>query len=179
MVNNNDNKKYDFTNISMIGRFAYAVMCAEKYAVTKYPKKDWRPLFARMWKGTSENFDEWYYRFVEILPEYIYEFGNYKDANFDFLSEEDYIYYVEFLKDIDKNMEELLVIPGNIAMLYAYTSIPGKGNESINLLKKSIRILEDNGIEPPDVKKFEFSSFNEKNGWGNNFDGTKLSIVLK
>ena len=116
---------------------------------------------------------------MEILPEYLYEFDNYKDADFDYLSEDDYNYYAEFLKDIDKSMEELLVIPGEIAMVYSYTSIPGKGKESIDLVKKSIKILEDNGIDLPDPKDVEFSSFEEKDGWGNDFDGTKLSIILK
>ena len=37
-----------FNKISMIGRFAYAVMCAERYALAKYPEKDWRPLFSWM-----------------------------------------------------------------------------------------------------------------------------------
>lgn len=172
-------KKFDFTTISMIGRFAYSVMCAEKYALEKYPNKDWKPLFKWMWQGTSDYFDEWYYHFMEILPEYLYEFDNFEDAGFDYLTKEDYDYYVDFLKDIDKNMEKLLVIPTQISMVYSYTSIPGKGKESIDLVNKAIKILEDNNIEVPDPKQIEFSSFAEKNGWGNSFDGTKLSIVLK
>ena len=172
------NKKYDFKNISMIGRFAYAIMCAERYALAKYHKKNWKPLFKWMWKGTSEYFDEWWYHFMEILPEYLYEFDNYKDADFEYLTEKDYNYYSDFLKDIDKNMEELLAIPGKIAMVYVDTSIPGNGKESIDLLRKAIKILEDNGIDLPDVKEIAFSSFKEKNGWGNNFDGTKLSLIL-
>ena len=144
-------KKLDFNNISMIGRFAYAVMCAEKYALAKYPEKDWRPLFSWMWQGTSDYFDEWYYRFMEILPEYLYEFNSYKDADFEYLSEEDYNYYSEFLKDIDENMETLLVIPTKIS---------------------------DSDIDLPEIKDVAFSSFEEKNGWGEPFDGTKLSIIL-
>ena len=31
----------------------------------------------------------------------------------------------------------------------------------------------------PNPKTINFSSFDEKNGWGNNFEGTKLSIILK
>ena len=173
------NNKYDFTNVSMIGRFAYAVMCAERYALAKYPEKDWKPLFKWMWKGTSDYFDEWYYRFMEILPEYLYEFDNYKDAAFDYLSEENYNYYAEFLKDIDKNMEELLVTAADLTMVYSYTEIPGKGKESINLLNKAIKILEDNNIELPDPEALSFTPFSEKHGWGENFDGTRLSIILK
>ena len=172
------NKIYDFTNISITGRFAYAAMCAERYALAKYPEKDWKPLFTWMWKATENYFDEWYYRFMEILPEYLYEFDNYKDASFDYLSEKDYNYYAKFLKDIDNNMEELLVIPADITMVYCYTAIPGKGKESIDLVNKAIKILEDNIIVPPDPREVEFTSFDEKNGWGEHFDGTKLSIVL-
>ena len=171
-------KKYDFTKVSMNGRMAYAIMCAEKYALAKYPEKDWKPLFTWMWKATTDYFDEWYYRFMEILPEYLYEFDNYKDAAFDYLSEEDYNYYAAFLKDLDKNMEELLVIPTNISMVYCYTEIPGKGKESIALVDEAIKILEDNDIELPNPAEVEFSSFDEKNGWGEKFDGTKLSIIL-
>lgn len=172
------NKKYDFSTISMIGRAAYSVMCAEKYAMTKYPEKDWKPLFTWMWKCTSDYFDEWYYRFMEILPEYLYEFDNYKDADFDYLSEDDYNYYSAFLKGIDKNMEELLIIPTEIAMVYSYMPIPGVGKESIDLVKKAMKILKDNNIELPDPEKLAFSSFALKDGWGEPFDGSSLSIVI-
>lgn len=167
-----------FSAISMNGRAAYAVMCAERYALAKYPDKDWNPLFTWMWKCTSDHFDEWYYRFMEILPEYLYEFDNYKDSQFDYLSEEDYKYYTEFFHDIDKNMEELLVIPTKIAMVYAYEPIPGEGKESIKLVEKAVHILKSNAVEVPNPKQVAFSSFSEKNGWGESFEGTKLSVLL-
>ena len=171
-------RNYDFSNISMNGRAAYAVMCAERYALAKFPDKDWKPLFTWMWQITSDYFDEWYYKYMEILPEYLYEFDNYKDAEFDYLSENDYDYYADFLRDIDKNMETLMVIPADIAMVYCYTTIPGKGKEGIDLVNKAIQILRENGIELPDSKSVEFSPFSEKDGWGESFDGTKLSIIL-
>ena len=123
-------------------------------------------------------FDEWYYRYMEILPEYLYEFDNYKDAAFDYLSEDDYSYYADFMRDIDKNMEELIVIPADISMVYCYTEIPGEGKESIALVNKAIEILKDNNIDLPDPTMVEFSSFDEKNGWGESFDGAKLSTIL-
>lgn len=172
------NYKYDFSNISMIGRAAYAVMCAERYALAKYPGKDWKPFFTWMWQLTSVCFDEWYYRFMEILPEYLYEFDNYKDADFDYLTEEQYAYYADFLKDIDESMEKLINIPAEISMVYCYTSIPGKGEESLELVQKAINILEENNIDLPDPEDVAFSKFTERNGWGNEFDGTRLSIVL-
>lgn len=168
----------DFNNISMIGRAAYCVMCVEKYALAKYPEKDWKPLLKWMWQITTENFDEWYYRFMEILPDYLYEFDNYKDSDFEYLSEDDYNYYSEFLKDIDSNMNKLLKITTEISMVYSYTEIPGIGKESIKLVEKAISILNTAGIEPPNVADVSRFSFSEKNGWGNHFDGTTLSVVL-
>ena len=170
--------KFDFSNISMNGRVAFSVMCAERYALAKYPEKDWKPLFTWMWQVTSDYFDEWFYRFMEILPEYLYEFDNYKDADFDYLTKEQYAYYAEFLKDIDKSMETLINIPADISMVYCYTCIPGKGEESLELVQKAINILEDNNIDLPDPEDVAFSPFTEKYGWGEDFDGTRLSVVL-
>ncbi len=169
---------FDFSGISLSGRIAYTIMCAERYALAKYPEKNWKPLFTWMWKCTSDYFDEWYYRFMEILPEYLYEFDNYKDAQFEYLSEQDYNYYSDFLKDIDKNMKKLMVIPTKIAMVYSYMSIPEEGKESIKLVCSAAKILKDNNIELPDPTAVSFSKFTEKNGWGNPFDGKKLSIII-
>ena len=113
-----------------------------------------------------------------ILPKYLYEFDRYKNAGFEFLTEEQYNYYSRFLRDIDSNMAELLKIPADISMVYCYTCIPGKGEESLELVQKAINILEDNNIDLPDPEDVAFSPFTEKDGWGEKFDGTRLSIVL-
>ena len=153
-------------------------MCAERYALGKYPEKNWKPLFTWMWKVTSDPFDEWYYRFMEILPEYLYEFDNYKDADFEYLSEADYNYYSVFLKDIDKDMEALMKAVTDLSMVYCYTNIPEKGEESIRIVEKAIKILKKHHIELPDIDAVSFSKFSEKNGWGNEFDGKILSKIL-
>ena len=110
--------KFDFSDVSMTGRFAYAVMCAERYAVSKYPDKDWKRLFGEMWKGTSEYSDTWYYKFSYITPEAIYEFDYYKAEAFPNLPEKDFHYYAEFYRDIDDNMKRLIEIPCEIPMVY-------------------------------------------------------------
>lgn len=171
------NEKFDFTKISMNGRLAYTIMCAERYAKANYPLKDWRKLFAWLWKATSSFYDEWYYRFMEILPEYLYEFDTYEESNFDYLSKEDYEFYYMLLKDVDNSMKTLIKIPADISMIYSYMPIPGIGEESIKLVYKSIKILEKKKIELPNPSQIAFSSFKEKNGWGKQFDGKKLSII--
>ncbi len=172
-------EKFDFTKISMNGRLAFTIMCAERYAIANYPLKDWKRLFAWLWKATSSFYDEWYYRFMEVLPEYLYEFKNYEDSNFDYLTREEYTFYHELLKDVDDNMKTLIKISADISMIYCYMPIPSFGEESIKLVNKSIKILKNKKIELPDPTQISFSSFEEKNGWGEQFDGKKLSIICK
>jgi len=167
-----------FNEISINGRIAYTILCAEKYALAKYPDKDWKPLFKWMWTATSDYLDEWYYRFMEILPENLLEFSDYQSSDFEYLSEEDYRFYSGFMKDLDDNMINLITIPGKIAMEYCYSSIPGIGKETIGYINEAITILNNNNIELPSIETVTFSSFKDKDGWGNHFDGTVLSCIL-
>ena len=68
--------------------------------------------------------------------------------------------------------------PFEMAMFYEGTEI-GDGRESFKIIEATEQILIKNKIDLPDFTKVLFSSFNEKNGWGNHFDGTNLSIILK
>ena len=71
-----------------------------------------------------------------------------------------------------------MTIPAKISMVYSYTVIPGIGRESIKLVEEAIKILKENGIELPDPDTVSFSRFSEKDGWGEPFDGKRLSIIL-
>lgn len=62
---------------------------------------------------------------------------------------------------------------------YAYTSIPGRGAESISMLEEIMAILNAEGVELPDSKSVAFSHFEERRGRGNYFDGTPLSRILR
>ena len=53
---------------------AYLILCAELYVKTLNPDKDWSVLSKWMWDATSEYWDEWDSKFMEIIPEFLYEF---------------------------------------------------------------------------------------------------------
>lgn len=168
-------------NISMNGRIAYAVQCIEKYLLEKYPNKDCNKLSIEMWKVTSEYFDKWHDKFMEIIPEYLYEFGeNYQEDKWDYLNKEDFNYWINFYNGIikDANINKLLMNLAEISMVYCYTTIPEEGKESLKLIENIEKILNDNKIELPKSETFLFSKFVEKNGWGNDFDGKKYSLIL-
>ncbi len=82
---------YDFENISVTGRIAYGIMCAEEYLVYKYPDKDWIVVFKDFWEITNlELWDEWIDKTVEIIPEYLFEFNSYISSCFEYLTESKY-----------------------------------------------------------------------------------------
>jgi hypothetical protein len=168
-------------NISMTGRIAYAIQCTEKYLLAKYPNIEWSELAKEMWAVTSEPFDKWSYSFSEIIPEYLYEFGEtYRKDKYEYISEKDFNYWTKLFNNVksDENINNLLMTINDITMVYAYTSIPKEGKESIKLIENIEQILISNNIDLPNYKTFEFSDFSQNNGWGENFDGTKYSLIL-
>ena len=68
--------------------------------------------------------------------------------------------------------------PYEMAMVYEGTVI-GDGKEAVDIITDAERVLTRHGIAVPDHSKVQFSSIKELNGWGNDFDGRFLSIILK
>lgn len=61
----------DFKTISIRGRIAYGIMCAESYALSKFPDRDWKPLFQVLWGISRDDvyWDEWASDVIDRLPE--------------------------------------------------------------------------------------------------------------
>ena len=64
-----------------------------------------------------------------------------------------------------------------MAMVYEGTVI-GDGKQSLKIIDNAENVLTSRGIALPDYTKVRFSSSAELNGWGNDFDGRFLSIIL-
>lgn len=170
--------KSRFNNISLGGRLAYMIMCFEKFVFTKYPNHDYKKLFTELWKGTSEN--DWATlvdMLFDIMPTYFFENDYYVKDNYAWLKKEDYAYYREIVSSIP---EIQTILEAFKDFLYAYegTTIKGTGKEATEQIFVLIELLESNKIELPDPSLVDFSKFEERDGWGNTFDGTKLSIIL-
>ena len=54
----------------------------------------------------------------------------------------------------------------------------GDGKESLEIISDTEKVLRQHGITLPDYTKVLFSSSDELNGWGNDFDGRFLSKFL-
>ncbi|MBR1472483.1 MAG: hypothetical protein IJ600_12700 [Lachnospiraceae bacterium] len=168
----------DFNNISMNGRMAYAILCVEKYLKEKYPDDNWDDLSKLMWTVTSIYWDEWDNKFIEIIPEYLFEFNSYAESDFEEISEDEYNSFVALLRDKSDTINQLLMKLHKIQEVYSYSSIPDNGKEASQLVLDIYHILEQGDIALPDLDIVSFSNFSERDGWGNKFDGTKLSLIL-
>jgi|GEM_PF-868228 len=177
---NKENFIDEMYNVSIIGRSAYSILCLENYIKSKYPYKDWNLLLSRLWEITSvDSIDkDWWYPVQEIIPEYLFEFDNYEDSDFEYLSKSEYNKFIELYKDVKNDSNLCMIIKtiwdsiGNV--LYGLLIDNGK-IMSEQIYSNIVTILERNHISLPSIDIVKFSSFSEYNGWGNSFDGTKLS----
>ncbi len=170
---------------SMKGRMAYTIMCVEAFLTTKYPERDWTIISREMWKSTNEYWDDFYDAFCELLPEIFLAYNSYNKDLAKSISEEEFSIVKKLYDGITKGIEDdsedevnyMLNKPYEMAMVYEGTTI-GDGQESFDIIEATERVLIKNNINLPDYTKVLFSSASEKNGWGNEFDGTHLSIIL-
>lgn len=174
-----------FANVSMNGRMAYTIMCVEAYLVSKYPDRDWTIVSREMWKATNEYWDIFYDAFCELLPEIFLTYDSYNEDLAKSISEEEFKIIKQLYAGITTGSEDesndefaqMIRKPFDFCMAYEGTGI-GDGSEGYAIIKEAEKILTENGISLPDYHKVLFSSFSEKNGWGNDFDGRPLSVIL-
>lgn len=178
--------KNKFCSISMNGRMAYTIMCVEAYLKARYPEKDWTFVSEIMWKATSTNWGDWPEEYSTIIPDVLLQYDTYDIKELgDCLTEETFSSLKDLYSGITEGIEDdpsdelnyMLNKPYEMAMVYEGTVI-GDGQDSFDIISNAEAVLKKHDIPLPDYKKVLFSSSDEKNGWGKDFDGRYLSIIL-
>lgn len=173
------NKK-DFNNISMIGRYAYILLCVEKIFTVKYPNKNFKNVFSFLWKGTEENIWNNIAEFAQDLTnEFLFASPNYDEENFMAIKEVNFKEYYDLFSDMKNISNKCFTLIYDFLTVYENTGIIGFGKESIDIVFNMIDVLIENEISLPDLELVTFSKFAERNGWGNNFNGSNLSTLVK
>ena len=176
-----------FEKISMNGRMAYVIMCVENFLAARYPERDWSLVSEIMWKATSTNWGEWPEEYSTVIPDVLLQYEEYdREELGEVLSEKEFLSLKALYSGITEGAEDdpadevnyMLNKPYEMAMVYEGTII-GDGQESLDIISAAEDVLKKNGIAIPDYKKVAFSSSKELNGWGNDFDGRYLSIILR
>ena len=172
--------KKDFKTISMNGRMAYQLMCAERYFTYKHPKLDFKELFKLLWQVTNGMWwDTFSAYIIELEPSFMLEKENYEDDEWLHLTKTQHDLFKPLISEFDEEDEEFMETLKDQAEVYAYTVVPKDTSESINIIFETIDFLKNNNIELPDFSLVQFSTIDQFNGWGDKFDGTKLSLILK
>ncbi|MBD5090150.1 MAG: hypothetical protein HDT30_15310 [Clostridiales bacterium] len=180
--NQSTEKQISFESVSFIGRISYGIMCEKEYLLQGYPYKDWAIILEVFCKITDlelELWDDWMDETIEIIPQYLFKFDNYKSSDFEFLTEDKYNTLKKFYGNINEDVNIFLKMVYDLANSHAYSSIKGKGEESLRQLREITTFLEEKEILLPDIEKVQTHLFSDKNGWGNPFDGTNLSKIIK
>ena len=162
---------YTMRNTSILGRACYTIMCIEEYLMTLAPEKDWTPLCEIMWSiAGDELWDGWLGKMVEIIPENMLEFNSYAESDFECLSEEEYVALKSLYAGMPEGLNTLIDCVFESVNVYAYGSILGCGQDSLDVVDEAASVLEEAGVSLPDAEAVAFSSFEQKSGWGDNFD---------
>ncbi len=168
-----------FENISLRGRMAFVIMCAERYALAKNPRAEWRPVFKDLWSITEDiMWDDWSDRVMDLLPECMYELEAYDPDEFSWLDEGGFTQLKNLYDGMGDAWAVILRNLVDMEEIYAYTSIPGTGFASIALVDEVIELVRNCGIDVPDVDQVAFTSFDDNGGRGNPFDAKPLSLIL-
>lgn len=138
-----------------------------------------------MWKSTNEYWDDFYDAFCEILPGIFLTDDSYNDDLAKSISEEEFAIVKSLYNGITDGIEDnpndelnyMLNKPYEMAMVYEGT-VTVDGKETFEIIEKAEKVLISNNIPIPDYTKVLFFLLLKKNGWGNFFDETYLSIIL-
>ena len=163
-------KQTDFKELPITARVAYCVKCLSIYIKTKYPngKLDFIIDMACHIVDGSDGLDSASYLFSEATPEYLYEFDNFKRLSFDYMTEEQYNFFITIIpkQEEDPDLNSIMHNIYDVAMTYCYTSVPKGAKETMSYVMNTIDILKKNKLEIPSVEPFKKYKFEECNGWG-------------
>ena len=170
----------DFNNISIRGRVAYAILCFENYVQARYTDKDFSVIASLMWSivGDTGYIDENADKYMEAIPEYLYEFDNFEDSEFDYITKEEYESFKSILCPSDASLNTIMHRIYDIATEYAYEGFDAPGNETIQYICDVVDELRKNNVPVPEYKLVQPFSFDEYDGWGDFIQASGLSNII-
>jgi hypothetical protein len=172
--------KRDFYDVSIRGMVAYCVMCLEDYALEVYPDLNFAPILKLAWAivGDKGYIDQNADRYMETIPEYLFEFDDYRAAEFEYLTVEEFEKFRGILNPNDPSLGLVMHRIYDIAMAYAYIGLPTPPREAADLVWDVVNCLRDHGVQLPDFELVRGFSFSEFHGWGAHISPEGLSRVL-
>lgn len=176
----------ELKQLSLTGRLCYLFMCLEKYLTACYPDRDWTPVAKRCWQWTNVYWDEGCDIYSLVVPQYLFEFDNYKETNlrvFDGnITENDYLVLKNLYAGItmgnsEDEINQLLMLPIDFNNTCECTDFKDANEPTLMILYKAEQFLLSHNITVPPICKIKNMTVEKKNGWGDFFDSKYLSIM--
>jgi hypothetical protein len=111
-------------------------------------------------------------------PQYFLECKTYEEQEWLTLTKKEYDTLYPIISKLGSDVDDLFETLKDQTFVYAYTIVPKNTHESIDIIFETISLLLKYHIPLPDINLISFSTIDQRNGWGNHFDGTKFSIIL-
>ena len=166
----------DFKTISIRGRIAYGIMCAESYALSMYPDRDWRPLFQVLWSISRDDvyWDEWASAVIDRLPDMVLSDDprDWEETDPEVLEQCRALY-----QGMPEAFNRIISSIVDIEEADAYTVVEGHGAAALEGLQDVIDVMRAEGVELPDPLPIASMAF-EGDGRGGPFDARPLSRIL-
>lgn len=167
-----------YASLSATGKVVYTNLCLENYALTHKPNADWETLFKKTWELTTGVYwDEWAYSFMCMIPEYLTEFPDYESSDFEHLTKQDYEALLKLYEGMPDEWGKILDDLYEIALALGYDCDDPEGRGK-KLIKEIEAILVSENIPLPTEDVVALCPSIENRGYGNPFDGRKVSHVL-
>ena len=166
-------------DLSIRARVALGAMCLEMLLecfVEDYKNNPgWLFVLSSIWDYTSKPPGDWHYKMAEIIPFSVEEDLPFEEKGIDFLEKEKYDLIRElYLKTPNQDIKKVIDKIFEIGTIDLYTSIHDKSPQTISRLQEIINITQENNLQIPSLDRFVSYSINTNDGWGNDFDKSKV-----
>lgn len=154
------------------------LMCSFERLLIFYEceKENWCWILERLWRYTDIQYlDDWMYEIAEFLPDNVLEDGF---ESFEYISEKEYVRLREIYGKNNKEINQMMNIIFDLGTMELYSKLINNSHGTLLKLKEAIDILDANGIERVDRECFLQYQFSQCSGWGECFDGKRLSVFL-
>lgn len=171
----------DFRGISLNGRVAYGILCFENFLVKlNYCNQEWKEILEDLWSFTNaSDIEHWGDIISDIIPNHLLEFDDYDSSDFEILERDRYQKLYNLYIDCDNRIDDLMMMVYNLGMSHIYSSIVGIGEPSLIELETILEFMKSNSIDLPNIKPLKAYSIRKNSGRGVDFEGRKLSKILK
>lgn len=165
--------------ISIRGRMAYAICLFERLLLYyKSSKQEWNWVLEKLWAYTSSEYlDDWMYELAEYMPGSIFEDTPY-DEDCEFITIDEFNCLYKLYNKSSMEVISFMQLLFEIGTIDLYSRLVDNSPNTMKRVKEAIGILNRNNIKVIAMEPFKKYSFDKCDGWGESFDGRRLSIFL-